>query len=317
MTITDLRLGVLGMSEGNGHPYSWSAIFNGYDEAAMATCPFPAIPAYLKRQKLPADGIAGATVTHVWTQSRDVSEHIAAAANIPHVVDDRRDMLDQVDAVLLARDDAESHYEVAGPFLDAGLPIYIDKPVALTIAGAKRLYDRQKAPGQIFTCTALAFAPEFQLTRAQMEELGALRYVEAITVKDWDRYAIHVLEPLCNLLKEEGGVASACPAGGNVRHLDIAWASGLTGRVTALGTQRGPIAIRLYGQNDHREMAFRDAFSAFRNALSHFVEIVRGHRATQDPGAVLDIVRLVEAGRAERSIYPLIRCGTDSVERSI
>src|SRR5262249_13935268 len=105
--------------------------------------------------------------------------------------------------------------------------------------------------------------------------------------------------------------------GGNVRHLDIAWASGLTGRVTALGTQRGPIAIRLYGENDHREMSFRDAFSAFRNALSHFVEIVRGHRATQDPGAVLDIVRLVEAGRAERSIDPLIRCGTDSVERSI
>lgn len=300
--MTDLRLGILGMSEGNGHPYSWSAIFNGYDVAAMATCPFPVIPAYLKRQTFPTDCIAGAAVTHVWTQSREVSEHIAAATNIPHVVDDRREMLDQVDAVLLARDDAETHYEIAGPFLDAGLPIYIDKPMALTVDDAKKLYDRQKAPGQIFTCTALAFASEFQLSRAQIEELGALRYVEAITIKDWDRYAIHVLEPLCNLLKAEGGVARACPVGGNVRHLDIAWANGLTGRVTALGTQRGPIAIRLYGQKDHRDMSFRDTFSAFRNALSHFVEIVRGDRATQDPGAILDIIRLVEAGRAERLI---------------
>jgi predicted dehydrogenase len=299
--MTDLRLGILGMSEGNGHPYSWSAIFNGYHEEAMATCPFPVIPAYLKRQTFPADCIAGAAVTHVWTQSREVSEHVAAAANIPYVVDDRRDMLGQVDAVLLARDDAESHYEIAGPFLDAGLPIYIDKPVALTIADAKKLYGRQKAPGQIFTCTALAFAPEFQLSRAEIEELGALRYVEAITVKDWDRYAIHVLEPLCNLLAEQGGIARARPTGGNVRHLDIAWASGLTGRVTALGTPRGPIAIRLYGENGHRDMSFRDAFATFRNALSHFVEIVRGDRATQDPAAVLEIVRLVEAGRAERT----------------
>lgn len=286
------------MSEGNGHPYSWSAIFNGYDDSAMATCPFPVIPAYLKRQKFPDDCIAGAAVTHVWTQSRDVSEHIAAAANIAHVVDDRRDMLDQVDAILLARDDAENHYEIAGPFLDAGLPIYIDKPLALNTVGAQKLFDRQKAPGQIFTCTALAFAPEFQLTRGQMEELGGLRYVEAITVKDWDRYAIHVLEPLRNLLFDEGGVASACPTGGDVRHLDIAWASGLTGRITALGTDRGPIAIRLYGRNAHRDMLFRDAFSAFRNALAHFVAIVRGNRSPQDPRSVLEIVRLIEAGRA-------------------
>lgn len=27
----DIRLGMVGMTEGNGHPYSWSAIFNGYD----------------------------------------------------------------------------------------------------------------------------------------------------------------------------------------------------------------------------------------------------------------------------------------------
>ena len=27
-----LSLGLIGVSEGNGHPYSWSAIFNGYDK---------------------------------------------------------------------------------------------------------------------------------------------------------------------------------------------------------------------------------------------------------------------------------------------
>jgi hypothetical protein len=103
---------------------------------------------------------------------------------------------------------------------------------------------------------------------------------------------------LRNLLVKEGGVANARAAGGSTRHLDITWESGVTGRVTALGTPRGPIAIRLYGQKDHREMLFRDAFSAFRNALSHFVEIVRGDRPVQDPALVLDVVRLVEAGRA-------------------
>ena len=43
----DLRLGILGMTEGNGHPYSWSAMYNGYDRKYMDKCPFAAIPTYL------------------------------------------------------------------------------------------------------------------------------------------------------------------------------------------------------------------------------------------------------------------------------
>ena len=45
-----IRLAMLGMVEGNGHPYSWSAIFNGYDRAAMAKCPYPTIPDYLNKE---------------------------------------------------------------------------------------------------------------------------------------------------------------------------------------------------------------------------------------------------------------------------
>lgn len=29
----ELKIGILGMTEGNGHPYSWSAMFNGFDMA--------------------------------------------------------------------------------------------------------------------------------------------------------------------------------------------------------------------------------------------------------------------------------------------
>ena len=41
---------MLGMIAGNGHPYSWSAIINGYDRAAMARCPYAGIPVYLGGQ---------------------------------------------------------------------------------------------------------------------------------------------------------------------------------------------------------------------------------------------------------------------------
>src|SRR5262245_55146653 len=119
-----VRRGVAG--PGNGHPYSWAAIFNGYEPKAMASCPFSVIPEYLSRQRFPESAIQGAAVTHVWAQQRESAEHVAAAARVPRVVSDYRDMIGEVDGVLLARDDAERHYEMAAPFLDTGLPVYID-----------------------------------------------------------------------------------------------------------------------------------------------------------------------------------------------
>ena len=295
-----LRFGMLGMSEGNGHPYSWSAIFNGYDPAAMAKCPFAAIPAYLATRQFPRDAIGEASVTHVWTQARALSEHIAAAARIPHVVDDAREMIGNVDGILLARDDADDHYDLAAPFLHVGLPIYIDKPLAFTVKEAERIYAGQRKPGQIFTCSALAYADEFRPGAADLAALGKLRSVAAVTVKDWDHYSVHVIEPLMALVNHEGKITQMRASGSQARRLDITWESGLTGHVTALGVSDGDIRIKLDGMRASREMIFSDTFSAFRAALRHFTDIVLRKAPPQDPLPVLDIVRIIEAGRAPR-----------------
>jgi predicted dehydrogenase len=291
-----LKLGVIGSSPGNGHPYSWSAIFNGYDHAAMAACPFPAIPQYLAARRFPQDAIPGARVTHVWTQDRALSEHIAAAALIPTIIDDPTRMIGAVDALLLARDDAENHLALAMPFLQAGLPVYIDKPLALSRREALAIYACQSKPGLVFSCSALAYAREFQLLANERDALGRLRYVEAVTPKDWNRYAIHVIEPLMNLLTNEGDVTRAIASGERVRALDLEWASGLMGRIVALGSPSGPIEIRLYGENAVQIMTFRDSFEAFRTALHTFKDIVTGTLPPQAPERVLPLIDVVEAG---------------------
>ena len=61
-----IRLGILGMTEGNGHPYSWSAMFNGYDPKEMETCGFPVIPQYLAKQPKETFGIPGAKITCIF-----------------------------------------------------------------------------------------------------------------------------------------------------------------------------------------------------------------------------------------------------------
>lgn len=298
----ELRLGLLGLSEGNGHPYSWGAIVNGYDEAEMAGCPFVAIPRYLAEHRFPEEAISGARVTHVWTQECTLSERIAAACRIEHVASEPAEMLDAVDAVLLARDDAERHAELGGPFLDAGLPIYIDKPLATSVAAARRLFARQAVPRRLFTCSALRYAAELRLDPAARAAIGPLRRVLASTPKRWSRYAVHLIEPTLELLNEPGGIKShSASAAGGATRLRVAWESGVEAEFATLGDVEAPLTIQAVGERGERTLAFGDPFAAFKAALERFVAVARGEAEPVPEAEVLRVVELIELGMAAGS----------------
>lgn len=299
--MTKLRFGIIGMSEGNGHPYSWSAIFNGYDPEVMAECPFPAIPEYLSRRHFPEDAIVDACVAEVWAQDRGQAEHIARAARIERVADDFRDMVGRVDGLLLARDDAENHFHFAAPFLDSGIPVYIDKPLALSLAEAKRIFARERYPGQVFTCSALRYAVEFSIDAAGRDALGGIRFVQGTAPKDWDRYAVHVIEPALALLGPLGDIvdASAWHSDG-ATVASLRWQSGAAATFSTLGAVGAPIALRAIGTKGYRDMTFGDSFTAFKSALQEFVRGVREKRMIIPRETVLDVVAAIEAGRQAR-----------------
>ena len=121
---------MLGMIEGNGHPFSWSAIVNGYNPEKMAKCPYPGIPKYLGRQPLESVRIPGARVTHIWTDNPAEAPNVAGASKIENVVAKPEDVIGKVDAAIISTDDGNDHVRRASPFIEAGLPVFMDKPMA-------------------------------------------------------------------------------------------------------------------------------------------------------------------------------------------
>ena len=100
-----IRIGIIGMSPGNAHPYSWSAIINGtFDGEEISRVGYPAVAAYLTANQ-DTLGLPAAKVTRVWTQDEQVSRSIASAAGIEKVSASLEDMAQEVDPVILARDD--------------------------------------------------------------------------------------------------------------------------------------------------------------------------------------------------------------------
>lgn len=293
-----LRLGVIGMSPGNGHPYSWAAIFNGYDREAMEHCGFPAIPRYLEQRSFPEDQISGVRVTCVWAQERKLAEHLACAAHIESVVDRYTDMIGNVDAVLLARDDAERHCEFALPFLKAGIPIYVDKPLALSQYEAQVLINSQQFNGQLFSCSALRYAREFKLSEKERAEIGCIRQIHVTTPNDWDKYAVHVIEPALLLVEDRGRIVEKHVFHGpDSTTLAVRFENGFQLLASSLGTISSPLSLRVMGERGWKDLVFQDSFTAFRSALQEFIDGVRAREQRIDTNFLIEVISLIEAGR--------------------
>ncbi len=274
-----LKLGIIGMSEGNGHPYSWSAIINGdYDKKEMEHCGFAGIPLYLEANR-DTLGIDGARVTHIWTQERQISEHIAKASMIENVADRKEEMIGRVDAVILARDDPENHVTMAAPFLDADVPVFIDKPLAINMEDLGYFHRQHDAGKFIMSCSSMRYAHECRTAKTGMVSLGKIELVTVVGTKDWVKYGVHMLEALFALLND--------PAAISVQHLSksgkdivlIRFENGLLATVHLFKNIKATFQLSLFGRDNWQLVEISNSYAMFKENLAEFTKSVREGRS--------------------------------------
>jgi hypothetical protein len=296
-----LKLGIIGMSEGNGHPYSWSAIFNGYNKQEMEKCPFPVIPEYLSRESYPNNFLCHkGEVSHIWTQDYNLSKHIALAANIPNVCLEMKEMIGNVDAILLARDDAKNHLKHAKVFLEAELPIFIDKALAYSQKKAFELWNLSTYDQQIFTSSAVRFSSEMQPEILNLEKIGNIKLISTTISNNWDKYAIHLIEAVMNLLPQRGKIIKVKPLGIETEDLEgaqVLWESGITATFQSFRASSTPLWIRVLGDKGYQDLTLRDSFGAFKAVLTYFLDVVNGDKENIPKEFTLEMIKILQKGR--------------------
>jgi predicted dehydrogenase len=193
---------------------------------------------------------------------------------------------------------------LAQAFLDSGLPIYIDKPLAYDVKTAREIFSLEKYPGQIFSCTAMRFAHEFQISQSYLEaHIGRLWHVDAKVMKSWPKYAVHVIEPTLQILGHPNQIRTSqvCRAQDRLQ-MWVEWEDGRTASFTSLGSLSTPIQINLFGLKGFLPLVFKDTFYAFRRALRTFLEVATTRNNPIPSVQVLDIVKLIEIGVRDTSI---------------
>ena len=292
-----INLGVIGMSEGNGHPFSWSSIINGYSPAYLSQCGFPSIYDYMMENQHPTTCFDEAKVTCVLSQRRSISEKISACANIPLIVDDTVQLVEQVDAVLLARDDAENHMSYAKDALVKGIPIFIDKPVSLTVDQLDQLYNAAKDKRMIYSCSALRFADEILLDKIERKKIGELKEINCNTPKSWDKYAVHLIDPLFHIMEGADYSDAILLASDQFRKkIKVFWSNGISSTIEASEKFESPIHFTYVGSHGQITKNFTDSYSAFKKSLLRFTENINNNQYFDEYEKLKKIVGLIEIG---------------------
>jgi hypothetical protein len=188
-------IGIIGLSEGNGHPFSYSSIINGYSGEGLADSGWPGIYSYVRRRHASEFGLDGWKVTHAWTQYPESTKKLCAACRISNGVEDYHEFLGQVDAVIIARDDYQTHFEISKPFLEAGMPVFIDKPLSVDLPELRH-YKPYLEKGQLMSCSGMRYARELDEPRAELGAYGRIKLMRGSIVLNWENYGIHLLDAI-------------------------------------------------------------------------------------------------------------------------
>jgi virulence factor len=107
------------------------------------------------------------------------------------IVEKPTDLLGNIDAVMVTSQQGARHLERATPFLQAGIPTFVDKPFAGNVQEAEAMIAlAEKYQTPLMSCSSLRYDPQVQAALAQQETMGKI-----LSVDVWGPCALHEGNP--------------------------------------------------------------------------------------------------------------------------
>lgn len=190
-----IKVGVLTAEEKTSHiDYLWAVWMNPVDQFTRAT---------------------NMVMTHVFDKDLSVAQDFARCYSIPHVVKRYDEMVGHVDAIIMSGYKSSFWtYELVAPYIEAGIPVLIDRPGAYSIAGMKKLLSAsERCHCPIMVTDNHEHVEAVSILRGEIERVGPLTGVFADNpmdnMKDFPMHGIHGCYLLYNIL------------GGDVRRVNL------------------------------------------------------------------------------------------------
>ena len=117
--------------------------------------------------------IPGTRAVAIWGETRKMARQRSEEAQIPRIVRDPKEMLGNVDGVMVDHRHGKFHLPAVWPFLKAGIPMFVDKPFCFRLAEGKRfLREAAKRNVTVISFSTLKLTRDFETFKKDAKKLG-------------------------------------------------------------------------------------------------------------------------------------------------
>jgi virulence factor len=216
------------------------------------------------------------------------------------LVEKPADMIGKVDVMLIEAVDGSVHYERAKPFLEAGVPCFVDKPFTCSVADARKIVElaaKKKLP--LFSSSSLRFAPElvaYQNDAKHGKVLGAVAWGPAFQHErnpGLFHYGIHEVEVLYTLMGP-GCESVTCVSDKDVDVVTGHWKDGRVATVRGTRSGVGAYGAVVFAEKATQPLAIGTKY-IYRELLTKIVETYTSGKPPIDVAVTVEIVAFIEA----------------------
>ena len=130
-----------------------------------------------------------------------------------------------------------------------------------------------------------------------MDELGKIKVVRGTSIKDWDKYGVHIIEPAYCLLGSTGTLLDKkLRVKGRNTSLELKYEK-VKMIFETTGQSAGNIELEIIGEKGTIKRTFSDTFSAFKTSLEMFVKAAKEKRELILEKEVMKVVKTIELGK--------------------
>jgi predicted dehydrogenase len=145
----------------------------------------------------------------VWGETTEFAENAAEEGRIPTIVGDPTEMIGAVDGVVVDHRHAKYHLPAAQAFVDAGVPVFVDKPFCIGLDEGVEFVRHAREKGVAITSySTLPLQQSVAEFAKAMKGIGTIRLIVTAGPGDVDDqyggvyfYGIHQVDLLCSLLE--------------------------------------------------------------------------------------------------------------------
>ncbi len=216
------------------------------------------------------------------------------------LVEKPADMLGKVDGMLIESLAGDAHLERARPFLEAGVPCFVDKPFACSVADARKMVElARKNKAAVFSSSSLRYAPElvqFLEEKKQGKVVGAVAYGPAPLDEGNPglfHYGIHAVEVLYTVMGP-GCQRVTCVHEKDADVVTGQWQDGRVATVRGIRAGKQDYGCLVFAEKGVEKVAIGTQF-IYRELLKNVVEMFQTGKPPVDPADTVELVGFIEA----------------------